>query len=72
MSELLQEILKLKQDSTFVRNLTVTTTVALVFFLSLAETYHSPTRVAKQVKLNQFSHTVSAGMVIKTYKIFYR
>ncbi|GAB4546240.1 MAG: hypothetical protein Tsb0014_40680 [Pleurocapsa sp.] len=72
MNQLLQEMIQLKQDTAFVRNLTVTTLVAIACSLSLAEIKQHPTRLARQEKLSQFSHTVSAGMVIRTYEAFYR
>lgn len=72
MNPILKEMIQLKQDHAFVRNLAITTFVAIACSLSLGEIQQHPTRLARQEKLSQFSHTVSAGMVIRTYETFYR
>ncbi len=70
--ELLQEILKLKQDSVFRRNLLRTNLVAIACCLSIGSVYHSPKRSSELAKIEQFSHKISAGMVIRTFQIFPR
>ncbi|MGV2827825.1 hypothetical protein [Myxosarcina sp. GI1(2024)] len=70
--EVLQEILKLKRDSAFVRNLVMTNLVALVCCLCMGNVYHSPRRSSELEKVEEFSHKISAGMVIRTYQIFLR
>lgn len=72
MYQLLEEIIQLKQDRAFIRNLAILIFVAVACGTSLAEVKQHPTRLAKQAKISQFSHTVSAGMVIRTYESFYR
>lgn len=66
LNQLWQEILTLKQDSCFVRNLSVTAAIAIVVTLSLGELYHQPDRLGQQQRLEEFSTVVSAGMVIRT------
>ena len=68
MYELIEEMWKLKADKTFVRNLGYTLIIAIAFCLSLAEVQASPSRLGKQARFDQFSNTVSAGVVIKTYQ----
>ncbi len=68
MYELFQEMWQLKQDKSFVRNLGWTLMITLVLCLSLAEVQTSPSRSGKQARIAQFSQTVSAGIVVKTYQ----
>jgi hypothetical protein len=66
LNQLWQEILTLKQDSCFVRNLSVTAAIAIIVTLSLNEIYHHPARLGQQQRLDEFSTLISAGMVIRT------
>ena len=68
MYELIQEMWQLKEDKSFVRNLGCTLILAIAFCLSLAEVQTSPSRLGKQARIDQFSNTISAGVVIKTYQ----
>jgi hypothetical protein len=72
LHELIQELLKLKQDNIFVTNLCSTLISVIILSLSLEYIQDSPSRVGNQGRITQFSQTVSAGMVIKTYQYFYR
>ncbi len=72
LHELIRELLKLKQDNTFITNLCSTLIIVIILTLSLEYLHNSPTRLGKQSRITQFSQTVSAGIVIKTYKYFYR
>ena len=68
MYELIQEMWQLKQDKGFVRNLGGTLIITIAVCLSLAEVQISPSRLGKQARIDQFSNTVSAGVIIKTYQ----
>lgn len=72
LSELFQEIIKLKQDHAVKRNLILAIITAIACGCFLAEVNKQPTRLAKQEKIAQFSHKASAGMIIKTYQFFPR
>lgn len=66
LTQLWQEILTLKQDTSFVRNLSITTAIAIVVTLGLGEVYNHPARLGQQQRLEEFSTVVSAGLVIRT------
>jgi hypothetical protein len=68
MSEILQEMYQLMQNKGFVRNLGWTLIITLGFSLSLAEVQTSASRTGKQARIAEFSQTVSAGVVVKTYQ----
>ena len=72
LPELFKEIIKLKQDRTFWRNLILAIIMAIAYGCFLAEANNHPTRLAKQEKIAQFSHKASAGMIIRTYQFFPR
>ncbi len=72
LHELIQELIKLKQDNVFVNNLFSTLIIVTILCLSIEYLMTTPSRLGKQEKISQFSNTVSAGMVIKTYQYFYR
>ncbi|BAU64172.1 hypothetical protein STA3757_15430 [Stanieria sp. NIES-3757] len=66
LNQLWQEILTLKKDTCFVRNLSATAAIAIVVTLSLSEVYEHPARLGQQKRLDEFSTLISAGMVIRT------
>ena len=68
MYELIQEMWQLKEDKSFVRNLGCTLIITIACCLSLAEIQSHPSRLGKQARIDQFSNTVAAGIVIKTYQ----
>lgn len=70
--DLAQELVKLKQDHTFITNLCSSLVIVTCLFLSSEYVNSSPNTLGKREKISQFSNTVSAGMVIKTYQYFYR
>ena len=72
LHELIQELTQLRHNNTFIANLSSTLIISTVLCLSIEYMSNTPTRLGKQEKIAQFSNTVSAGMVIKTYKYFYR
>ncbi|MGF1542223.1 MAG: hypothetical protein ACFCU5_17565 [Pleurocapsa sp.] len=72
LHELIQELLKLKHDNTFITNLCSTLIIVTILTLGSEYLHNSPSRLGNQGRITQFSQTVSAGMVIKTYKYFYR
>ncbi|MDJ0743509.1 MAG: hypothetical protein QNJ32_09115 [Xenococcaceae cyanobacterium MO_167.B27] len=67
LQEIWQEILNLKQDKEFTRNLIVVFIITIASSLILAEQYRHPARLAQQPRLTQFYNLVSVGMVIRTY-----
>ncbi|MDJ0537074.1 MAG: hypothetical protein QNJ70_32100 [Xenococcaceae cyanobacterium MO_207.B15] len=67
LQEIWQEILNLKQDKQFTRNLIVVFIITIASSLILAEQYRHPARLAQQQRLTQFYNLVSVGMVIRTY-----
>lgn len=69
---LLEEICKLRRDRTFTRNLILTTIFAIAYSLTLAQINRLPMRIGKKEKIADFSHTVSAGLVIRVCESFYR
>jgi hypothetical protein len=69
LSELWQEILALKEDRSFARNLAITTIATVTVTLGFAEVYNHPTRIAQQQRISEFSGFLSVGMVIRTYQI---
>lgn len=70
LSELRQEILHLKQNHIFNRNLCLMSLTILISSISVANIYHHPQTIAKQEKCNQLFKAISAAAVIKTYQIF--
>ena len=70
LSELRQEILHLKQNHTFNRNLCLMSLTIFISSISIANIYHHPYTIAKQEKCNQLFQAMSAAAVIKTYKTF--
>ena len=68
LSELGQEIRRLKQNRTFIRNLCFTSITIIVSSISAAEIYAHPYTIAKQEKCDQLFQAVSAGAVIKTHQ----
>ena len=68
MYELIQEMWQLKQDKGFVRNLGCTLIITIALCFSLAEVQTSSSRLGKQVRIDQFFNTISAGVVITTYQ----
>lgn len=70
LSELRQEILHLKQNRTFNRNLCLMSLTILISSISVADIYHHPYTIAKQEKCNQLFQAMSAAAVIKTYQTF--
>ncbi len=72
LSELGQEIHRLKQNRTFIRNLCFTSITIIASSISAAEIYAHPYTVAKQEKCDQLFQVVSTGAAIKTYQALSR
>ena len=72
LSELRQEIHRLKQNPTFIRNLCLTSLAIIASSLSAAEIYAHPYTIAKQEKCDQLFQVVSTGAAIKTYQALSR
>lgn len=70
LSELRQELSKLKQDPLFIRNLGITTMAAIALTVGLGEVYRQPARASQQEKLVEWSSMISVGMVVKTQQVF--
>lgn len=70
LSELRIELLKLKQDTLFMRNLSITTMVAIALTVGLGEVYRQPARASQQEKLVEWSSMISVGMVVKAHQVF--
>ena len=70
LSELRQEILHLKQNRTFIRNLCLMSLTIIASSISVADIYHHPYTIAKQEKCDQLFQAMSAAAVIKTYQTF--
>ena len=72
LSEIGQEIHRLKQNRPFIRNLCLTSLAIIACSLSAAEIYAHPYTVAKQEKCNQLFKAMSAGVVVKTHQALTR
>ena len=72
LSELSQEIHRLKQNRTFIRNLYLTSIAIVASSISAAEIYAHPYAIAKQEKCDQLFQAMSSGAVIKTYRALTR
>jgi hypothetical protein len=68
LNQLWQEIINLKQDTCFIRNLSITTTIAIAVTLGLGEAFNHPARLDQQQRIDEFSNVVSAGMIVRTYQ----
>ena len=72
LSELRQEIHRLKQNRIFIRNLCFTSITIIVSTISAAEIYAHPYTIAKQEKCDQLFKVISTGAAIKTYQALSR
>ena len=72
LSELHQEIHRLKQNRIFVRNLCFTSLTFIAISITAAEIYTHPHTIAKQEKCDQLFQVVSTGAAIKTYQALIR
>ncbi len=70
LSELRTELWKLKQDTLFMRNLSITTITAIALTVVLTEVHHQPARASQQEKLVEWSSMISVGMVVKAHQVF--
>ncbi len=70
LSELRTELWKLKQDTLFMRNLSITTITAIALTVVLTEVHRQPARASQQEKLVEWSSMISVGMVVKAHQVF--
>ncbi|HHP7230098.1 MAG TPA: hypothetical protein ACFCUY_04485 [Xenococcaceae cyanobacterium] len=68
LEEIWQEMIALKQNQIFRRNLIIVGISAIALPLTLITEYRHPGRLAQQERIAEFSNLVSVGMVIRTYE----